>query len=66
MPKKEKKVKIEEKHNFIKEYSEIFSILGFNAENIKHEWNKDGDSIQMFTLYEDHPRPILTQKTHTI
>lgn len=64
--KKEKKMKKKENLDYTKEYSEIFSILGFNAENLRHEWNKEGDSIQQFTLYDDHPRPILTQNTHTI
>lgn len=66
MPTKEKKEKKAECHNYVKEYSEIFSILGYNSENIKHEWNKDGDTFQQFTLYEDHPSPILTQNTHTL
>ena len=52
--------------DFEKEYSEIFSILGINANNIKHEWNKEGDNIKEFNLYEDHPTPILTPNTHSV
>lgn len=66
MTKKEKKVKNPEEKDFKKEYSEIFSILGINADNIKHEWNKEGDNIKEFNLYEDYPTPILTQNTHSL
>lgn len=65
MPKEEKKIKKAEEKDFEKEYSEIFSILGINADNIKHEWSKEGDNIKEFNLYEDHPTPILTQNTHS-
>ena len=54
------------KINYIQEYSAIFSVLGINSENIQHEWNKEGDFIKEFNLYEDHPRPIVTPDTHSI
>lgn len=63
---KEKKVKTVVEKDFEKEYSEIFSILGINANNIMHEWNKEGDNIKEFNLYEDHPTPILTPNTHSV
>ncbi|HOE39824.1 MAG TPA: hypothetical protein PLG05_09035 [Bacteroidales bacterium] len=63
---KEKKVKTTVEKDFEKEYSEIFSILGINVNNIKHEWNKEGDNIKEFNLYEDHPTPILTPNTHSV
>lgn len=65
MAKKEKK-SIADEQDFKKEYSEIFSILGINSENIRHEWNKEGDNIKEFTLFEDHPRPILTPNTYSL
>ncbi len=66
MEQEDKKVKKSEKKDFEKEYSEIFSILGINADNIRHEWNKEGDNIKEFNLYEDHPTPILTPNTHSL
>jgi hypothetical protein len=66
MTKEEKKVKKTEEKDFKKEYSEIFSILGINADNIRHEWNQEGDNIKEFNLYEDHPTPILTLNTHSL
>jgi len=65
MSKKNKKVVKSEKNDFLKEYSDIFSVLGINSENIKHEWNKEGDCLKEFNLYEDHPRPIITPNTHS-
>ncbi len=53
-------------NDYIQEYFEIFSILGINSESIKHEWNKEGDLIKDFNLYEDHPTPILTQNTNNL
>ncbi len=66
MTKEEKKAKYSEEHKFEKEYSEIFSILGINSDNVQHEWNKEGDSIREFNLYEDHPRPMITPNTHSL
>ncbi len=66
MAKEENKVTKVEKKDFKKEYSEIFSILGINSENIRHEWNKEGDNIKEFNLFEDHPTPILTPNTHSL
>ncbi len=61
-----KNMKEKEVHDFSKEYSEIFAILGIDTENIHHEWNKEGDTITEFNLYEDHPRPVLTPDTHSM
>lgn len=66
MTKEDKKANNGEKKDFNKEYSEIFSILGINAETIRHEWNKEGDVIKEFNLYEDHPTPIITPNTHSL
>lgn len=66
MSNSKKERKTSEKKIFEKEYSEIFSILGIKSENISHEWNKEGDNIKEFNLFEDHPRPILTPNTHSM
>lgn len=59
-----KEIKKSNEQNFTKQYSDIFSILGINPASIRHEWNKDGDSIKEYTLFEEHPNPILTTHTH--
>lgn len=66
MTKEDRKIKKNNVKNFQKEYSEIFSILGINANNIQHEWNKEGDTIKEFTLYEEHLTPIITPNTHSL
>lgn len=66
MIKKEKEIKKVSEKNYEEEYSEIFSILGINSENIGHEWNKEGDKLKEFNLFENHPTPILTLNTYSI
>lgn len=66
MIKKHVKPNQSQTNDYFQEYFEIFSILRINSENIKHEWNKEGDIIKDFNLYEDHPTPILTQNTNNL
>lgn len=66
MVKKEKKVEDKNYQNYTTEYAKIFSILGIDMNNLRHEWNKEGDFIKEFNLYEEHPRPILTPNTYSI
>jgi len=61
-----KKLANHEDRDYFKDYSDIFSILKINQDQMKHEWNKEGDFIKEFDLFEDHPKPIITTYTHSI
>ena len=61
-----KKTRKQENKDFITEYKKVFEIIGINPDKVQHEWNKKGDTIRVFTLFEDHPKPILTPNTHSI
>ncbi|HPW67098.1 MAG TPA: hypothetical protein PLS84_08490 [Salinivirgaceae bacterium] len=60
MAKESKKIENSKERDFAKEYTEIFSILGINSNNIVHEWNKEGDTIKEFTLYKEYPTKLTT------
>lgn len=61
----QKKQKIKETTNYESEYKKIFDLIGVSPIYIHYEWSKEGDTIQKFTLFKDHPKPILTKDTHT-
>ena len=56
------KVKSKTEIDYIKEYNELFLMM----EALRQaEWNKQGDHIKKFSLYENSPTPILTNNTYS-
>lgn len=62
---KEKMIPLD--RDFVKEYQELFSTLVANSNIvISREWNRHGDYIQEFNVYEKYPTPILTYDTFPV
>ena len=52
--------------DYTQEYLELFAALGVKPENMNHEWEKEGDVLKQFSLYDNVPTPILTTGTFPI
>jgi hypothetical protein len=56
------KAKSKTEIDYTKEYNELFLMMDALRQA---EWNKQGDHIKKFSLFENSPTPILTNNTYT-
>jgi len=56
-------IKTKTEMDYLREYNELFFKMEMLLES---EWNKQGDHIKKFSLFENTPTPILTNNTYTI